>query len=87
MFRKCISIISFTLFPALAAAQVCGTADLTETFTAEETAYLAELVEGQPFSEGLLWQAEKDGSRVVVAGTLHIPDARFDPPRYQGQIQ
>jgi uncharacterized protein YbaP (TraB family) len=32
-----------------------------------------------PFSEGLTWQAEKDENRVVVIGTLHIPDARFDP--------
>lgn len=79
MFRYCFGVLTLALFPAVAAAQICGTTDLTETFTDEENAYLAARVAGQPFSEGLLWQAEKDGSRVVVAGTLHIPDRRFDP--------
>ena len=79
MFRQFFSVLSFSLFPALATAQVCGTTDLTETFTEDEKAFLAAQIEGEAFSEGLLWQAEKDGSRVVVAGTLHIPDPRFDP--------
>ncbi len=79
MFRYCYSVISFVLFPALATAQICGTTDLTETFTAEETAFLEERLAGVPFAEGLTWEAEKDDSRVIVVGTLHIPDARFDP--------
>lgn len=79
MFRQCVGILSFALLPGLASAQVCGTTDLTETFTPEENAFLAAQIDGEAFSQGLLWQAEKDGSRVVVAGTLHIPDVRFDP--------
>lgn len=71
--------LSFALFPLLAFAQVCGSTDLTESFTEEESAYLASRVAQHPFSEGLTWQAEKDENRVVVIGTLHIPDARFDP--------
>ncbi len=79
MFRIWYGILSFVLFPAVAAAQVCGTTNLTDTFTDEENAFLAAQIEGEPFAEGLIWRAERDGSRVIVVGTLHIPDPRFDP--------
>ena len=75
-----VFLFSFSLFfPSLAAAQICGTIDLTETFSAEETARLDALVAPHAYAEGLTWEATRGDSRVVVVGTLHIPDARFDP--------
>ncbi len=79
MFRALSFSIFLFFFPMIAVAQVCGTTDLTETFTAEEAARLDALVAPHAYGEGLMWQAEKDGSRVIVVGTLHIPDRRFDP--------
>ena len=79
MFRYCLSALSCVFFPALAAAQVCGTINLTDEFTPAETAFLEGQIEGVPYAEGLIWRASKEGSDVVVVGTLHIPDARFDP--------
>ncbi|MXQ08560.1 hypothetical protein GQ651_11950 [Alphaproteobacteria bacterium GH1-50] len=78
MLRSVFLLISL-LFPVVAAAQVCGTTDLTDSFTPEETARLDALVAPHAYSEGLTWEASRDDSRVVVVGTLHIPDARFDP--------
>ncbi len=77
-----LRVLSFSLFlflsPAIAVAQICGTINLTDTFSAAETARLDALVAPHPYGEGLIWQAEKGESRVVVVGTLHIPDRRFD---------
>lgn len=39
--------------------------------TALETETLA-----QPFAQGLLWQATKGGTRLIVAGTIHLPHPR-----------
>ena len=52
--------LSFSIFlffcPVVAAAQVCGTTDLTETFSAGETARLDALVSPHVYGEGLMWQ-------------------------------
>lgn len=79
MYKFLSFLLCFAAAPWIAFAQVCGTNDLTESFTDEEATYLADRIAPHPFSEGLIWQANKRDERVVVVGTLHIPDARFDP--------
>lgn len=77
MFRRIFTILTFALVPLTAFAQTCGTTDLIEELGAEERARLDALVAPHAFPVGVLWRAEKDDSKVVVAGTLHVPDARL----------
>ena len=79
MFRTFFAFLIACFFPALAAAQICGTANLVDTFSVDENARLEALVDGHAFATGLMWVATRPDSRVVVVGTLHIPDPRFDP--------
>lgn len=72
------AVILFLLAPATAAGS-CGGADLIAELGAAEKARLETLVEAHPYPEGNLWAAEKDGHRVIVAGTLHLPDGRLEP--------
>ena len=78
MIRRFLTILALALAPFAATAQTCGTTDLIETLTPEERARLDALVAPHAFPVGNLWRAEKDGSTVVVAGTLHVPDVRLD---------
>ena len=77
---KPLAALALALFlPGSALAQACGTTDLTETLSADERAALDALVAPHPFPEGNLWRAAKDGSEVIVVGTIHIPDPRLAP--------
>ncbi|MBT8412724.1 MAG: TraB/GumN family protein [Boseongicola sp.] len=78
MVRRFLTIIALALTPFTVAAQSCGTTDLIETLNPEERARLDALVAPHAYPVGNLWRAEKDGSTVVVAGTLHVPDLRLD---------
>ncbi len=62
--------------PAIAA---CSGDNLIETMTGDERAALAEAVAAHPYPEGNFWVAERPGSVVHVAGTLHVSDPRLDP--------
>ena len=66
-----------TLAPIAAMAQSCGTTDLIAELGAEDRARLDTLVAPHVYSTGNLWRAEKGGTEVIVAGTLHIPDPRL----------
>jgi len=63
--------------PPQAPAESCGTRDLIAELSPADRAKLDALVAKQPFAEGNFWRAEKPGSTVYVAGTLHIPDPRL----------
>ena len=78
MILRFLTILALALAPFAATAQTCGTTDLIETLTPEERVRLDALVAPHAFPVGNLWRAEKDGSTVVVAGTLHVPDVRLD---------
>ena len=67
------------LTPLAAFAQSCGTTDLIAELDAKDRARLDALVAPHVFPVGNLWRAEQDGKTVIVAGTLHIPDARLAP--------
>lgn len=77
MFRTMSFVALFGLLAAPALAEVCGTEDLIADLTPDERARLDGLVAPHPFPEGNLFRAEKDGNRVVIVGTIHIPDPRL----------
>ena len=77
MVRKSLLVMAMVLAPVMAAAQSCGTVDLIDELSADERAQLDDLVAPHAFPVGNLWRAERDGSLVVVAGTLHVPDVRL----------
>ena len=68
-------VLSFLALPTI--AQHCGTRDLIAELAPEQRARLDALVAAHPYSEGTIWRAEKPDSSVLVVGTLHIPDPRF----------
>ncbi|AZQ66132.1 TraB/GumN family protein [Silicimonas algicola] len=74
-----LSALTMSLAPGLAAAQSCGTEDLIAGLDAAQKARLDALVAEHPFAEGTLFRASKDGSDVVVVGTIHLPDPRLQP--------
>ncbi len=79
MSRIRLAAALLALLPAHANAQSCGTDSLIDDLTAADRAKLDELVAVHPYPEGNLWMAEKSGSTVYVAGTIHIPDPRLAP--------
>jgi uncharacterized protein len=78
MLRLFTVLVFLVTAPLAALAQVCGTADLISQLPPADRARLDALTDQHPFARGLLWRAEKPGSTVVVAGTIHIPDPRLD---------
>ena len=73
-------LIGFLLLAASPAfAGICGDRNLIDELGADDSAKLAALVAKHPYPTGNFWRAEKPGSTVIVAGTIHIPDARLDP--------
>lgn len=75
MFRA-LALISFLLTPGLAAA-LCNGPGYTERMTDTQLAELDARAAATPFSRGLLWTAEKDGTTLTIIGTVHLPDARL----------
>ena len=61
--------------PAWAA---CEGPSLLDRLPPADVAALEERAAAIPFGEGLLWRASKGEDRLLVAGTLHLPDPRHD---------
>lgn len=61
--------------PAWAA---CEGPSLLDRLAPAEVAELEERAATVPFGEGLLWRATRGEDRLLVAGTLHLPDPRHD---------
>ena len=78
MVRTFLLSMALCVAPFVVAAQSCGTVDLIEDLTPEERARLDDLVAPHPYPVGNLWRAEGTDSTVIVAGTLHVPDARLE---------
>ena len=77
--KKLIATLAIALLAkAPALAQSCGTHDLIAELGADDRARLDALVAPHPYSEGTLFRAEKNGSQVIVVGTIHLPDPRLD---------
>lgn len=87
MLRPILTAICL-MAPTVAFAQTCGTRNLIDELNEADKARLAALVEPHAYPEGVLFKAEKPGSTVIVAGTIHIPDPRLDPmvERLQSEV-
>ena len=79
MRQRIFTLLACVLLPFAAVAQTCGTTDLIAELDSEDRARLDALVAPHAYPVGNLWRAEKEGSTVLVAGTLHVPDARLEP--------
>ncbi len=78
MFRSVLASV-LLLLPVQAIAQACGTENLLDSLSAEDSARLDALVAQHPYPHGILFRAVKADSDVTVVGTIHIPDPRLQP--------
>lgn len=78
MLRLALAFVAF-ITPLSALAQTCGGDSFIDDLNTADRARLDALVAPHPYPEGNFWRAEKDGSTVIVAGTIHIPDPRLGP--------
>lgn len=54
----------------------CGGTDLLAQRPEAERQAIEAAVAAAPFSQGLFWQAEREGARVTLVGTYHLADPR-----------
>lgn len=66
------------LMAAPAVAQ-CSGPSLIERLDSSERIELDAAIADMPFAEGIFWQAERDGHKIIIVGTMHIADPRLDP--------
>lgn len=72
-------LLIFPIAMAVPAAAACNGPSLRDRLTETELEQLDAIVAEAPYSDGLFWVARKDGVRLVIAGTLHVPDPRLEP--------
>lgn len=70
------TLLILCLFAANAARADCAGDDLIAALPEAQRAELRAAAARQPFHQGLLWRAEKDGRAIHLVGTLHLPDSR-----------
>lgn len=71
------ALLAFWLAGASAAvAQGCDGPSLLDRLDPAARADLAAAVAATPHAEGLLWSARRGAARLLVVGTLHLPDPR-----------
>lgn len=59
-------------------AAQCTGPSLLDRLTPDERDGLHAATADMPFSEGLLWSAQRDGKTLTIAGTIHIHDPGLD---------
>lgn len=64
-----------------AGASECAGTNLIAALPADQRARIDAVVAETPFARGLLWQADKDGQRMILVGTYH-----FDDPRHAAML-
>ena len=72
-------IFALSLGLASVAQAACEGNDLISALPDDLRAELAADIAATPYPEGNLWRAERPGSRVLVVGTVHVPDPRLAP--------
>lgn len=70
-------LLLLLVLPAAAFAR-CGGTNLIDAMSADARARLQGRADAMPFAEGLLWQAERDGTRYILFGTYHFRHPRTD---------
>lgn len=76
MLRLAFTLFWLALAGAVGAAPACGGRDLLAAMT---PAARAALIGTAPYPEGNFWRATRGATTIVVAGTYHLNDPRFDP--------
>ncbi|MDA5095191.1 TraB/GumN family protein [Aliiroseovarius sp. KMU-50] len=77
--QRLFSLALATLFALNGAAYaLCTGANALDSLPASTRVAIQDRVDGIPYSEGLLWLAEKDQRSLVLIGTIHVPDPRLD---------
>ncbi|SLN50532.1 TraB/GumN family protein [Pseudooctadecabacter jejudonensis] len=69
-----LALIAMCL-PAAAQAQCTGPS-FADTLSPAQQADLDQRAADTAYGTGLIWQAEKDGTTLIIAGTMHLPDPR-----------
>lgn len=69
---RVLTIILLVLQP-LAASALCSGSDMIAALPASDRAALNIEAQAAPYPEGLLWQARKGESEIVIFGTYHFP--------------
>lgn len=73
-----LALVAAALASAPAQA-ACDGPSLRDRLSEQDLAALDAAVAAMPYGTGTLWTAERDGRRITLAGTIHIPDPRLDP--------
>lgn len=73
---KGLALAVALLLPLPAAAATCTGDDLIAALPAADRATLEAAVDAVPYGRGVLWQATKDGARILLVGTYHFGDDR-----------
>ena len=68
-------VLAALLIPAVGAAQCAGPSFLGQ-MSDEDRAELTALAEATPYGTGLMWEATRNGKRLTIIGTMHLPDPR-----------
>lgn len=72
----CLLALPAISLPAVAAG--CSGRNLIEVLPAAQQAELDAAVQEVPYHQGLFWQAEKGGMRIILLGTYHFTDWRHE---------
>lgn len=75
--RNLLAPLAFLAVAGAASAQCAGTNTFDALPDADRNAMI-EAARQDPYGQGLLWRAEKDGRVINLVGTFHMSDARHD---------
>ncbi len=75
--RGPLAVIAIACLGTAAAAE-CRGPSFVDSLDPAKREGLRAAVAAVPYGEGLLWSAERDGARVLLAGTMHLPDPRHE---------
>jgi uncharacterized protein YbaP (TraB family) len=78
MIRHALATAALILGASHASAQCTGTSYL-DTLEDDQRAAIAAAAADVAYGEGLIWEASKDDTQMVIVGTMHIFDPRLVP--------
>lgn len=76
--RNVLICLFFMMLVPVTALAACQGRDLGDTLTAEERDDLAKSIADMPFPEGNRWRATRGSRELLLVGTMHFDDPRFD---------
>ena len=73
--RHLLLVCLLALAPGLAAAR-CDGIDYRDTLAEDTLAAITARADEVPYGTGILWQATRGTDRILIVGTMHLPDPR-----------